>query len=56
MKFIFVLFAIVVLSTCNTDLEATVNREKAIQCIRSAEPILEDIVNIVALIKEKNYG
>ena len=28
MKFAFVLLAIFVLTTCNTDLEATINREK----------------------------
>ena len=56
MKFVFVLLTVLALSTCNTDLEATIDREKAIRCIRYAEPVLEDIVNIVNIFQEKNYG
>ena len=56
MKFIFVLLTVLALSTCNTDLEATIDREQALQCIRYAEPILEDIVEVIAIFQEKNYG
>ena len=56
MKFAFVLLAVLALTTCNTELEASIDREQALQCIRYAEPILEDIVEVVAIFQEKNYG
>ena len=56
MKFAFVLLTIFALTICNTDLEATINREKAIQCIRSAQPVLEEITEIFAMYQDKKFG
>lgn len=54
MKFALISLLIVfALSTCEK--QPDFNREKAIQCIHEAVPIFEEIVDIIALVKNKKW-
>ena len=55
MKFIFVLIAVFAICSCSTNLEAKIENNKVIECIRDAKPIYEKIVEIVKIVQNKQW-
>ena len=55
MKFAIVALFLFAFTTCATlpDLEATIDKDKIIECIRGAEPLLEDIFEIIEAFQTK---
>ena len=55
MKFAIVALFLFAFTTCATfpDLEASIDKDKIIQCIQSAEPIFEDIIILIEAFQTK---
>jgi hypothetical protein len=55
MKFAIVALFLFAFTTCATlpDLEASIDKDKIIECIRGAEPLLEDVVELIEAFKTK---
>ena len=60
MKFsIIALFLVFAVSSCEfleySDLEGIIDKDKIIECIRGCEPVIEDIVEIIKIVQEKQW-
>jgi hypothetical protein len=60
MKFsIIALFLVFALSSCEyleySDLEGIIDKDKIIECIRGCEPVIEDIVEVIKIVQEKQW-
>ena len=55
MKFAIVALFLFAFTTCATlpDLEASIDKDKIIECIRGAEPLLEDVVELIEAFQTK---
>ena len=55
MKFAIVALFLFAFTTCATlpDLEASIDKDRLIECIRGAEPILEDVVELIEAFQTK---
>ena len=56
---IITLFFVFALSSCKyleySDLEGVIDKDRIIECIRGCEPIIEDIVEIIQIVQEKQW-
>ena len=55
MKFIIVVLSLFTFTTCSTlpNLEASIDKDKIIECIHEAEPLLEDVVELIEAYQTK---